>query len=290
MYPLSPDSTSSSASCASSADSNDDARVELQRANQPAAQRLRDRLARRRATCSPSPTPRAPAAHRRSSSAERPAEHERQRHHAELHDVGAVVEPRDAGARRHRHAQVLPQPLAAVAELLDRRAEHVLDDHDARAGVMTMRSGASAPCETSRAFWWSIAIAGHELADEAQRGVDVQIETRRARPPRGCATAARPAGLSETRPSVVPPSSAVDAADARVVGVAEVGQPADPLAEHELEGLRADAARVSMRRNLEGLAAPSGRRGGADSEPVGELGEAGLFITWGRQNPWSVGA
>ena len=46
------------------------------------------------------------------------------------------VEPRDAGARGHRHARVLPQPLAAVQpRLLDRGAEH-----DARRSPRARRS------------------------------------------------------------------------------------------------------------------------------------------------------
>ncbi len=110
---------------------------------------------------------------------------------------------------------------------------------------------------------------GDELADETQRGVDVELEARGggdfedARQPR----ALRGLGDQGERRAAV---HAVDAPDAGVVAVTEVGQPADPLAQHELEGLRADE-RVAEPQEFEGLR--PGRVDGpeADSEPVGEL-------------------
>ena len=90
-------------------------RVELQGSRQPSPERIGDGLA---------------AAHdgvlgrrcqkRRQVSqvvvAERPPEDEGERDHANLHDVGAMVQARGTRARRQGDAQVLPKPLTAVGE------------------------------------------------------------------------------------------------------------------------------------------------------------------------------
>src|SRR5438105_3113905 len=39
-----------------------------------------------------------------------------------------MIEARQTCAWRHRDAELLPQPIAAVLQLLDRRTEHVLED------------------------------------------------------------------------------------------------------------------------------------------------------------------
>ena len=44
-----------------------------------------------------------------------------------------MIEAAHADGGRQRDAQLLPQPLAVVLQPLDRRAEHVFDDHQARA-------------------------------------------------------------------------------------------------------------------------------------------------------------
>ena len=57
---------------------------------------------------------------------ERAAQDQRQRDEAHPGHVRAVIEARQSGARRHRDSEVLPQPIAAELQLLDRGAEHVL--------------------------------------------------------------------------------------------------------------------------------------------------------------------
>ena len=63
---------------------------------------------------------------------ERPAEDQRQRHQADGGDVGALIEARQAGGARQRDPEILPEPLPCEAQLFDRGAQHVLDDHQPR--------------------------------------------------------------------------------------------------------------------------------------------------------------
>ena len=59
------------------------------------------------------------------------SEDERQRGSTDLRDIGPAIEMRHAERLRQRDTQPLPVPFVRVAKLLDRRAEHVLDEHEA---------------------------------------------------------------------------------------------------------------------------------------------------------------
>ena len=60
---------------------------------------------------------------------QRAAEDERQRDETQAGHVRAMIEPRHPGARRHRDPELLPQPIAAELQLIDRSGKHVLHDH-----------------------------------------------------------------------------------------------------------------------------------------------------------------
>ena len=80
------------------------------------------------------------------------------------------------GARRHRDAELLPQPLAAELQLLDRGAEHVLDDHQPR---VRRHDEPLRRDQTVRDVARVLVQHGdrrHQLPDQAERGVDVELQ------------------------------------------------------------------------------------------------------------------
>ena len=95
------------------------ARIELQRARQPVAERRRERLffAKRSALARFVQERRQMVGEL--GLMERPAQHERERHQPDAGYVRAMIEPTRAGAWRHRDSELLPQPIAAELQLLD---------------------------------------------------------------------------------------------------------------------------------------------------------------------------
>ena len=107
---------------------------------------------------------------------QRPAEDERERDHADASHVGAMIEARQAGARRHRDAELLPQPIAAELQLFDGRRHHVLDDHQARMRGDDHALGRDQSVRDFARVLVQQRHGGNELADQAQRGVDVELQ------------------------------------------------------------------------------------------------------------------
>ena len=181
-----------------------------------------------------------------------PANNQRQGHHADLHDIGAMVETRRACARRHGDAQLLPQPLAAVGERFDRRAQDVLHEHDARIGrhqdaFRRQRAVADVTC----------VLVEHrhgrdDLAEQAQRRVHVQVEVEGLRDLENARQPRAFDGVADQRERGALES--IDPAGARVVGVAEVGEPADAFAEGEIKARRGHQ-RVVKPQRLDEIAA-----------------------------------
>ena len=93
-----------------------------------------------------------------------------------------MIEPGDAGARRHRDPQVVPQPLARELQLLHRRSEHVLDDDEAGARRDDQPLGRDEAVRDVACILVQQRDRGHELAQQAQRRVEIE------RQPRACAT------------------------------------------------------------------------------------------------------
>ena len=203
--------------------------------------------------------------------AERPSEDQGKRDHANLHDVGAMVQARGACPRRDGDAQVLPQPLPAVGKRLDGCAEHVLDEHDARVGRhQDAFRGQRAVADVARVLV-KHRDGGDNLSQQAQRGVDVQVEIEGVR---DLENSRQPRALDRVadqreRGAVVEP---IYTADARIVGVTEVGKSTDPFAEGEIKARRGDQ-RVLQPQRLDELGARRFAR--ALAEPIGETGSRG---------------
>ena len=89
----------------------------------------------------------------------RPADDQRQARPRPPGEIGALVESRQPDVHRQRDAKLFPIPFPRILQLLERRAQHVLDNEQTRPrGVTNRRSGAIAPCAT-RACWCSALIA-----------------------------------------------------------------------------------------------------------------------------------
>ena len=103
--------------------------------------------------------------------AQRPADDQRQCHRAELGNVGAAIE-QCRRVRRQGDAEVLPVALRRETQLLERGAEHVLGDDDARVAgdedaLRRQRAVAGAPLLVQR------GDGGGDLPDDAERGIDL---------------------------------------------------------------------------------------------------------------------
>ena len=107
---------------------------------------------------------------------ERPAEDERERDEPDAGDVGAMIEARQPGARRHRDAELLPQPIAAELQLLDGGAEHVLDDDQARVRRDDQPFGRDQAVRDVARVLVQQRDRRHELANQAERRVDVELQ------------------------------------------------------------------------------------------------------------------
>ena len=200
---------------------------------------------------------------------QRAADDQGERHETHAGHVGAMIEPRQPGARRHRDPELLPETLARELELLDRGAEHVLDDHE--------------PCvrRDDQALRRDQAVrdlAGvlvhqrdgrHQLSNQAQRRIDVELQIALAGGPQHVREPRAFDVVGDNRQAGRGNLDAVDAADPGVVGVAEVREPRRALAQRELErGHRGE--RRADAQDLEQLAGRTVGRDDAVTETVAE--------------------
>ena len=170
-----------------------------------------------------------------SSARERPPEDQRQRHEPHAGHVGAMIEARQPGARRHRDAELLPEPIAAELQLLDRGAEHVLDDHEPRVRGDDQPLGRDQAVRDVARVLVQHGDRRHELADQAQRGVDVELQLLLLRDAQDVGEPRAFEMIRHDRQRGRRRHRAIDAAHARVVGVAEIRQPRGALAQREFE-------------------------------------------------------
>ena len=85
-----------------------------------------------------------------------------------------MIELRGAGRTRQGDAQVLPVALDRHSQLLERRSQHVLDEHDVGAGRHDYALGCDrAVADVGRVFVQQ-RHRRHQLAQQAERGVDVE--------------------------------------------------------------------------------------------------------------------
>ena len=199
---------------------------------------------------------------------QRPAHQERQRDNAHLHHIAALVEPRTARPRGDGDPKITPQPIARQAQLVDRQPQHVVGDDDA--GVW--RDEEALGCESAMSNVSRVLMqdghGGYELADDAERGVRVDVD-------RVLFRGRQHLGQASTR-SVFRDDAehgsafeTVDPTDTSVSAVTEVGKAIDPFAERELEcgncnefgGQAQDAELVT----------PFFSEANADAETIGEI-------------------
>jgi hypothetical protein len=209
--------------------------IELQRASDPGPQSVRQRL--EAAAVRDRPRRREHVGERVGCLVfgEQPAEHQRERDDADLRHVGALIESRLCDGRRQRHPQLFPVPLGRVVQLPERGAEDVFGDHHARVrGDDEALRTDGAVRDVGRVLVQH-RHRRHELADEMQRGVDVDGDrplVGRRQQLRQAHAAGHVGDDGERRAGVVQP---IDAADAGEVGVTEIGKPSGALAQRELE-------------------------------------------------------
>ena len=87
-----------------------------------------------------------------------------------------MIEARKPRARRHRDAELLPQAIAAELELLDRGAEHVLDDDEPRVRRHDEALGRDQPVRDVACIFVQHRDRRHQLPDQAKRRVDVDLQ------------------------------------------------------------------------------------------------------------------
>ncbi len=146
-----------------------------------------------------------------------------------------MIELRRAGRPRQGHAQVLPVALDREPQLLERRPKHVLDEHDVGAGRHDHAFGGDgAVADVGRVFVQQ-RHRRHELAQQAERGVDVERDVvllREFEEPGEPHAGRRVGDQRQRRSGILQP---LDGPHVRVTGVAEGRQPADAFAQRELE-------------------------------------------------------
>ena len=217
---------------------------------------------------------------------ERPAQHERERDQPDTGDVGAMIEARHARARRHRDPELLPEPLAAELQLLDRGREHVLDDHQAR----VRRHHEPLGCDQAVRDLARVLVQERnrrdQLTNEAERGVDVELQVPLVR---DAQDVGQPGAFDVVRHDREPGAGhlhAVDAPHARVVGMAEVGQAGGALAQRELER-RHRRERGTNAENLQQFAGRAVSGDDALAQAVAEEWSFGPFVRREVRLSWS---
>ena len=256
------------------------ARVELQRARQPVAERLRQRLLLAKRGALTRFVEERWQVVREFRRMERPAQHERERDEAHAGDVRAMIEARQARARRHRDPEFLPEPVAAELQLLDRGRQHVLDDHQARVRRHHQPLGRNQAVRDLARVLVQQRDRRNELSNQAERGVDVELQI----PLVGHAQdIGKPRAFDVIRHDREPGAGhlhAIDAPHARVVGVTEVGQARRTLAQRELER-RHRRQRGPDAENLQQFACRAIGGDDAFAEAIAEKRSFGPFV-WER--------
>ena len=146
-----------------------------------------------------------------------------------------MIEARQPGARRHRDPELLPQPLAAELQLLDRRGDDVLDDHQPRVRRHDQPLGRDQAVRDVARVLVQQRDGRHQLANQAERGVDVELQAALLRDAQDVGEPRALDVIGDDREPRRRHLHAIDAAHARVIGMAEVRQPRGALAQRELE-------------------------------------------------------
>ena len=191
-----------------------------------------------------------------------------------------MIEARQPGARRHGDAEVLPQPIAAELQLLDRGAEHVLDDDEPRVRRHDEPFGRQEAVRDVARVLVEHGDRRHELPNQAERRVDVELQAALVRDAQDVGEPRALDVVRHDRQRRGGRHPAVDAAHARVVGVAEIREARGALAQRELERRHGEQRRAQPE-NLQQLT--RGAVGGhhAFADAVGE--QRGFGVIAGRK-------
>ena len=204
---------------------------------------------------------------------DRASKHQRERDEPDRRHVRAVIETCGTDRDRDRDPQLVPQALAVVLQLFDRRPHHVLDDDDPRAGGDDQALGRDQAMRDVTRVLVQQRDRRHELPEQAQRGVQIELQTAL----RGDAQHVRqPDSFDVVRDDREPGRVAVDAPDPRVVRVPEIREPRRALAQGELEGGHGQQLRTHPQ-DLQQIAGRGVDRDDAVAEAVGEERRFGLI-------------
>jgi hypothetical protein len=133
-----------------------------------------------------------------------------------------MIESRQAGARRHRNTEFLPQPLTAELQLLDGRGQYVLDDHQTRVRRDDQSLGRQESVCDLACVLVQQRDGGYELADQAQRSIDIELQISLVRDAKDVGEPRAFNVVGHDRQARPRHRDPIDAAYARVVGVPEV--------------------------------------------------------------------
>ena len=253
------------------------ARIELQRARQPVAQGLRERLLFTERSALARFVQQRRQVIGELGRMERPPQHERERNQPDTGDVGAMVEARHARARRHRDAELLPEPLAAELQLFDGGGEDVLDDDQPRVRRDDQTLGRD---QTVRDFARVLVQERNrrdQLANQTQRGVDVELQVALVRHAQDVGEARAFDVIRNDREPGPGHLHTVDPPHAGVVGMAEVRQAGRALAQRELERWHR-RERGTNAENLQQFAGRAVRGDDALAQAIAEEWSFGPFV------------
>ncbi len=166
---------------------------------------------------------------------ERPTQHERERHQPDTGHVRPMIEPRHAGAWRHRDSELLPEPIAAELQLLDGCRQHVLDDHEARVRRHDQPLRSDETVRDLARVLMQQRDRRHELANQAECRVDVELEVALVRHPQHVGQSRTFNVIRHDREPGAGHLDTIDTSHTRVVGMSEVRQPGSAFAQREFE-------------------------------------------------------
>jgi hypothetical protein len=188
---------------------------------------------------------------------QRPAHQQRERHHSQLQNIRPLIDQRQARRSRNGHPELSPQSIFRELQLFERRAQNMFDDDEARIRRDDDAFGTERSVRCISRVLVECCHRGHELPDEAQRRVasEDNVLLRRRREQIREANARH--GVGDQRQGACRIGEPLDASNLGEVGMAEVCQAADALAQREFE--RGNGRQLAVQaENVERLAPGGG--------------------------------
>jgi hypothetical protein len=191
-----------------------------------------------------------------------------------------MIESRQPGTRRHRNPEFLPQPLAAELQLLDRRGDHVLDDHQARVRGDDQPLGRNQAMRHVARVLVQQRDGRDQLTNQAQCRVDVELQPALVRYAQDVGETRALDVVGDDRKSGRRDLDAVDAPHASVVRMPEVRQSRAAFAQRELERRHGGERRADAK-DLQQLAGRAVGRDNAITNTVAEQSGLGTIVGHG---------